>query len=61
MNYIYEIVNHRYLNCLPVIVSSEFGVDTLLDYDEAVGSRVIEMCKGRIIELKGANLNYRLR
>lgn len=59
-NIMFEIINYRYLKGLPIIVSSEFTVDGLLDFDEAIGSRIIEMCKGRIIEFNDPELNYRL-
>ncbi len=56
----FEIINYRYLKKLPIIVSSEFTTDRLLSFDEAIGSRIIQMCKGHIMELKGMELNYRL-
>ena len=56
----FEIINYRYLKKAPMIISSEYTVDQLLDFDEAIGSRIIERCKGHIMELKGAELNYRL-
>ncbi len=59
-NIMFEIINYRYLKNLPIIVSSEFLSDNLLNRDEAIGSRIIEMCKGRIIEFEGGELNYRL-
>lgn len=56
----FEIINHRYLKCMPMIISSEYYTDQLLEFDEAIGSRIIQTCKGRIVELRGADLNYRL-
>lgn len=56
----FEIINYRYLKKLPIIVSSEFGADRLLEFDEAIGSRILQMCKGHIFELRGKHLNYRL-
>lgn len=61
VNIMFELINYRYFNNLPVIISSECGVDRLLGIDEALGSRLIEMSKGRIVELRGRNLNYRMR
>lgn len=61
INIIFEIINYRYLNCLPMIISSEFTADKLLDFDEAVGSRIIEMCKDYTVEIRGKENNYRLR
>ena len=57
----FEIINHRYFNGLPIIVSSECNTDKLLDLDEGIGSRIIEMCKGHIVQVKGMEHNYRLR
>lgn len=61
INISFEIINHRYLNSKPIIISSELTQDKLLDFDEAVGSRIIEMCKGRIAEITGIENNYRLQ
>ncbi len=60
-NILYELINHRYMSNMPLIISTELGIDDLLDFDEAIGSRIIEMCRGNIIQLKGKELNYRLR
>lgn len=60
INIMYELINHRYLKRLPIIVSTEKTPQQLIDVDEALGSRVIEMCKGSIIEFKASG-NYRLR
>lgn len=56
----FEIINFRYLKKMPIIVSSEYTADRLLNFDEAIGSRIIHMCKGHIMELEGQELNYRL-
>lgn len=60
VNIMYEIVNYRYMNNLPIIISTEKSLDELLDFDEAIGSRIIEMSRGNIIQLQGKELNYRL-
>ncbi|UYZ38863.1 ATP-binding protein [Clostridium beijerinckii] len=62
INIIFEIINYRYLNFLPVIVSSEFTIDRLLAFDEGVGSRIYEMCKDYAVEIeKDIRNNYRLK
>ncbi|MCH1968716.1 ATP-binding protein [Romboutsia hominis] len=61
VNIIFEIVNHRYFNNLPVIVSCEKKVSELIDIDEAIGSRIVEMCGDYICEIRGKKLNYRMR
>ncbi len=61
INILFEIINYRYVCSLPVIVTSERTTDELLEFDSAIGSRLIEMSKGRIIEINGSQYNYRLR
>ena len=59
----FEIINHRYINNLPLMVSSEYRIKDMLNVDEAVGSRIYEMAKGFFVEVKGNGTenNYRLR
>ena len=62
INIIFEIINYRYMNCLPIIVSTEFTVDKLLSFDEGTGSKIYEMCKSYVVEIeKKKENNYRLR
>lgn len=61
INIVFEIINYRYINYLPMIINSEFLIDKLLFFDEAIGSRIYEMCKGFVIEVdKDKRNNYRL-
>lgn len=60
INIVFELINYRYLKNKPVIVSSEKLLDELLKIDEAIASRIIEMSKDYIIEIKGKKLNYRI-
>ena len=60
LNIFFEIVNHRYFNNLPMIISTEMLMDELLKVDEAIGSRLMEMCGEYSVELKGSKLNYRI-
>ena len=60
INIMCELINYRYLKRLPVIISTEKTQRQLLDVDEALGSRIIEMCKGFIVEFNESG-NYRLR
>lgn len=59
----FEIVNYRYNNPgLLTIVSSEYYAGQLLDIDEAVGSRIIEMAGGNSFNIaKERSRNYRLK
>lgn len=61
INIMFEIINHRYINKLPIIVSTEYLVEEMLSFDEAIGSRIYEMSKGFIVEVRGKENNYRLR
>lgn len=56
----YDIINFRYLKRLPIIVSTEKLPSDLIKVDEALGSRIIEMCKGYTAMFKSSQ-NYRLR
>ncbi|WP_169809796.1 ATP-binding protein [Clostridium magnum] len=60
INIIFEIINYRYMNNRPMIVSSEFTAEKLLYFDEGVGSRIIEMCKDYMVEIEGKDNNYRV-
>ena len=60
VNIMFEIINFRYLNGLPVIVSCEKGVEEIMGIDEAIGSRIYEMCCGYLVSLSGRSLNYRV-
>jgi len=59
--YVYDIVNARYLAKRPMLITSELHADGLMHIDEAVASRIIEMSRSYIRELRGDGLNYRLR
>lgn len=61
INVMFEIVNHRYINKMPIIVSTEYSVQDLLNFDEAIGSRLYEMSKDYCVEVKGKDNNYRMR
>lgn len=62
VNIIFEIINYRYLNFLPIIISSEFTIEKLLTFDEGVGSRIYEMCRNYVVEIKkDIRNNYRLK
>jgi DNA replication protein DnaC len=56
----FEVLNYRYLNLLPTIISSERKPEQLAMIDEATGSRIIERSRGHLVVLEGKGLNYRL-
>ena len=55
-----ELINHRYFNKLPVIVSTELSIENLVNIDEALGSRLIEMSKDFLVGIRNKKLNYRI-
>ena len=60
--YIYKVINTRYLKGKPMIISTEKSIKEILMFDEAVGSRIVEMAQGNIITFpRGIENNYRLR
>lgn len=61
INIMFELINYRYLNHLPMIISTEYTVERLLSFDEAIGSRIYEMSKDFIVQIEGIDNNYRLR
>ncbi len=61
INILYEIINYRYLERLPLIISTEKFSADLLEFDEAIGSRILEMCKGYVVTFDKSIPNYRLR
>ncbi len=60
LNILYELINYRYMHNKPLIISTEKLPEELIDFDEAVGSRILEMCRENIVVLVGKELNYRL-
>lgn len=60
--YIYKVINTRYLKGKPIIISTEKSIKEILEFDEAVGSRIVEMAQNNIITFpRGIENNYRLR
>lgn len=58
----YAVINYRYLNHKPILVSSELTVDEIVDVDEALGTRIYQMCQDFTVVIQGdrKQLNYRL-
>lgn len=60
LSIMFDLINHRYLAGNVILASSEYLLDQILELDEATGSRLSEMAKGRVIELIGKELNHRM-
>jgi len=62
INLAFEIINHRYINRLTTIISTERTPQELVSIDEATGSRIIELCGSHVYSIgKNQSRNYRLR
>jgi len=62
VNLAFEIINHRYINRLPTIISTEKTPQELVEIEEATGSRIIEMAGSYVFSIaKDTKRNYRLR
>lgn len=59
----FAIINYRYMNKLPILISSEYDIDAMCKFDMAIGSRIYEMCKDFCVVIQGnyKEINYRLR
>lgn len=57
----YEIVNHRYINKMPTIISSERYLSELMDVDEATASRIAERSQGFCLTIgRDTKKNHRM-
>lgn len=56
----FELIDYRYRNSLPMIISTESNLNELIELDEAIGSRIKEMSEGnRMWIAKDKKKNYR--
>lgn len=57
----FELIDHRYRTNARTIISTELAPDELMDVDEALGSRILEKCRGSLIWIdRRKGRNYRL-
>ena len=61
VNAAFEILNFRYNSKLPTIISSECTISDLLEIDEAVAGRIVEVAVKAISLKADRSRNYRLR
>lgn len=59
----WAVLNYRYLNNLPILVSTERSLSDLLDIDEAMGSRIAEVTRNYKAVINGSReeMNWRIR
>jgi DNA replication protein DnaC len=59
---LFAVINARYLENKPVLISSERTITEMVQIDEGIGSRLAEMCNDYTVDMIGGiELNYRLR
>lgn len=56
-----EIINYRYINYLPTMISSELFIDDLINVDMALGGRIKEMTEKFLFQVVGVENNYRMK
>ncbi|NFK78962.1 MerR family transcriptional regulator [Clostridium botulinum] len=61
VKHIYPILNYRYLNDLPTLISTECTQEMLIQLDEALAGRILERCGENMVTFKGPKYNYRMR
>lgn len=61
IKHIYSIINYRYNNMLSTVISTELLPEQLIELDEALAGRILEMCADNIVTFEGKKYNYRLR
>lgn len=62
INLAFELLDYRYRNDLLTIVSTELNLNELIEFDEAIGSRIKEMSQGhRVWIAKDRKKNYRYK
>lgn len=52
----YEILNFRYVQGYPTIISSEHRLGDIVAIDEAIGSRIVELIKGNSYKVNANNM-----
>ncbi len=62
VNVAYEILNYRYINNLPTIISTELLPEDLLLIDQATGGRIVEKANGNTLSIgRDTGKNFRLK
>lgn len=57
-----SIIDYRYINNLPTVITSEMLIDDMYQIDDAVAGRICEMCGRFLIQVaEDENKNYRMR
>lgn len=54
------LIDYLYRLKKPTILTSEFSIEKIAQFDPAMAGRITEMCNGRMIKFKNT-INYRLQ
>ena len=57
----FEIINYRYINHLPIAISSEYCIEDFVEIDNALGGRIKEMTQDFVYQVRKKEIDYRLR
>lgn len=60
IKHIYPIINNRYYNNMPTLISSECTPEIFIDLDEAQGGRILEKSMMKVVFTKDIH-NYRMK
>lgn len=61
VKYAFEIINERYYQNKTTIITTEHSIKKLIEIDEALASRLVQMCNDNVIEIeKNQKHNFRL-
>lgn len=62
IDHTFKIINYRYNENKTTIISSELSISEIIEIDEGLGSRIVEMVNGRDLYIaKDASKNYRYK
>lgn len=61
IKHIMPIINYRYFNNLPTIISSECTLGILTELGDALAGRILEPCEKNTMVFKGPKYNYRMK
>ena len=61
IEFIFLVINGRYLKHKDIILTSEYSVEAIQQLDEAIASRIFEMCGKRVVEFGSGEENWRMK
>jgi DNA replication protein DnaC len=61
VKHIMPILNYRYLNYIPTLISTECTPSILVELDEALSGRIVESCGDNRVVFNKSEYNYRMR